>query len=156
MDEIDIKSEEEKRTDNGEFEADFYGTEDIFEDSTYCDPETVANTPIPPTNASNSNLFSNTKFICDICGQQFNQKSHMGSHMMKHSRQALPKSSSCGIGGCTKSFSNKKLLNDHRLKMHKKDTKEEIKLKCHLCPKSFTIQYKLDAHIRYHQGLKVK
>lgn len=63
-------------------------------------------------------------------------------------------------------FHKRKSLTAHKLNVHKIKTprvkvtntsEKKIKLCCELCPKWFTIQHKLDAHIRReHEGLKVK
>lgn len=100
-------------------------------------------------------------YICDYCGQQFNKKSYLGSHMIKHKNELVPKERKthfpCNVQRCKKVYKVKKSLVDHQLKVHGIDIgPSERKLCCPQCPKSFPIQYKLDAHIRKkHEGLKV-
>ncbi|KAJ6632940.1 Zinc finger protein, partial [Pseudolycoriella hygida] len=110
-------------------------------------------------NADDLDPFDSTKFICDICGQQFRIKRYMGSHMIKHKKE-IEKSQAtnirCTVKGCAKSFTQTKLLNCHLKNYHKLESQEKPnKLSCHLCSKQFVMQYILDGHIReVHEGLK--
>lgn len=158
-----IKCEENESS--RDIEVDFYEAEYIDEDFSQYDPESVVEitpvTYVTPTNDSKSNTFDGTKYICDYCDQQFDKKSHIGSHMIIHKRESSQQLA-CTVDGCAKVFANKKSLNKHRLRIHKikaeprvKTSAKQLKLCCHLCPKWFTVQYQLDAHIRKHDGLKV-
>lgn len=73
----------------------------------------------------------------------------------------------CTVEGCIKVFEKRKLLNNHRLKVHKLKpeprikvatvVEKKLKLRCEKCPRFWTTnQHKLDGHIRgKHEGLKV-
>lgn len=154
VDEIGVKSERNV-TDE------FYEAEYIDE---ALDPESTVNF------IDIANPFDSTKFICDYCGQQFDRKNQIGSHMVKHRNEMLdngrPKQFPCTVVGCADVFENRKLFNNHQVEVHRTEaearvnvptvTEKKLKLCCQQCPKWFTIQHKLDAHIRrQHEGLKV-
>lgn len=154
-----------------DFESEFYETEYIDEDFPQFDPDSIEHIPAESTNNINSDAGDCTKFICDYCGKEFDKKSHIASHMVKHKNEVLqkpqfPETFPCTVEGCRKEFEKRKQFNNHRLLVHnikpeprpKVTTVVEKKLKlyCQQCPKWFTIQQKLDAHIREkHKGLKV-
>ena len=125
-------------------------------------PGPINNCVTVTAGSENLNPFDTTKFICDICGQHFRTKRYMGSHMIKHKREIMGISQAigfqCAIKGCEKSFEKKSLLNRHQKKMHQinpEPLQKKQKLSCHLCPKKFVMQFKLDGHIReVHEGLK--
>lgn len=66
---------------------------------------------------------------------------------------------SCTLEGCAKIFATKKGFSLHRLKVHKlkpESIENAARLSCEKCPKMFTAQFKLDAHVRLkHEKLKV-
>ncbi len=91
--------------------------------------------------------------------------------MTKHKNEMLgdcrEKPFPCSVTGCCKGFETRKLLNNHKLKVHKiksehpvmvdADDEKKMKLCCPQCPKWFSVQIKLDGHIRgKHEGLKVR
>ncbi|KAJ6648572.1 Zinc finger protein, partial [Pseudolycoriella hygida] len=131
-----------------------------FNGVSHGDRDSIFNDTVEATDA-NLDLFDDTKYICDMCGQQFEQKSHIGSHMLKHKKEMGNCNATkflCTVKGCAKSFDKRKFLNCHQKNVHKMQPdppKKMIKLLCQQCPKQFVMQYKLDAHIReVHEGLK--
>lgn len=121
---------------------------------------------VASTNDTDSKSGTSEEYICDYCGQVFSQKSYLGAHMTKHRNGPAQTSFPCTVEGCSKVLKSRKGLGKHRLNIHKLraeprpkanvDGEKIVKLNCTQCPKWFTIQLKLDAHVRsYHQGLKV-
>lgn len=109
-----------------------------------------------------SDIVDITKFICDYCGQQFDKKKHLRSHMTKHKKELVPTNFPCTVEGCEKSYKMKKSLISHKLNVHKIEpeacgSNKKLKLCCDKCPKWFTNQHNLDAHVRgEHEGLEVR
>lgn len=163
---IDIKFEDNDLNQNND--AEFYETEYIDEEFSQFDPDVRSvldeETSVDITIA---NTFDDTKYVCDYCGQHFDRKSHLGSHMTKHRKENwAPTRFPCTVKGCSKVFETRRAFSKHRLGVHKiraeprtsvaaVPSKQE-KFCCTQCPKWFLIQVKLDAHIRSkHEGLKV-
>lgn len=153
-----------------EVEPDFYETEYIDEELSQYDPDSVVSDSekfFDDNNDSNSSV--GVKFICDYCDLRFGKKNHIASHMLKHKNEVVPKVRPthfpCNVEGCTKIFQKRKSLTSHKLNVHKiktprvkatSDSEKKIKLFCQRCTKWFTMQHKLDAHIRReHEGQKV-
>lgn len=165
LDEIGRKYEEYDE----DIKSEFYESEIVYidENITKFDPSDSNHSDYSlsaPTN--NTNLFDSTKFICDYCDNtQFDRKSFLATHMVKHKNDFLQKPRKsrlpCTVKGCMKVFEKKKQFDNHRLKVH--NIKVEVtvvekrtKFCCQRCPKSFRAQLKLDAHIRgEHEGLTV-
>lgn len=134
---------------------------------TKCDPELILLSSTVADPIDHLNPFDYTKYICDYCGNGYDRKNELGSHMAKHKREmsveSRPKHIPCPIAGCSKVFAAKKNLNMHRVKVHKvklerrvKIVEKKVKYCCTQCPKWFGVQHKLDAHVRsMHEGLKV-
>lgn len=167
LDEIGLKCEESEP--NREIKLEIYESECNDASFTQYDSESNVQSPAASSDIPNpidhSDPFDNTKYICDYCGQAFDRKSHIGSHMTKHKKEMLvksrPKTFICSVEGCSKVLETRKLFNSHRLKVHKikpepAEGEKRVKLYCPKCPKWCTIQHKLDSHIRaMHEGLKV-
>lgn len=166
MDEVVVKYEENEP--NQDLESELYESEYIDEDFSQDDS---FDQDAGATTADKA--YDSTKYICDYCGQEFSKKSHIGSHMTKHKNETMkeklePETFPCTVVGCYKVFGKRKMFNRHRLNVHKLKpeprikvaavvVEKRLKLNCQQCPKWFTIQYKLDAHIRrIHENLKVK
>lgn len=139
-------------------DTEFYEAEYIDEDFSPFDPD-QNDTDHTPSDTDHSTADVGVKFICDYCGQNFDKKSHIGSHMMKHRNEA--ENFRCSEKKCGKVFRTRLLLKGHKLAAHKLKTEtratveEKDKFHCTQCPKWFTMQIKLDAHLRKHEGLKV-
>ncbi|KAJ6648569.1 Zinc finger protein [Pseudolycoriella hygida] len=166
---VDIGIKHEENDPIQDQESDFYDTEYINDNLTQCDSIASANNFPTSTDDGTSeiNLFDKTKYVCDCCGQQFNQKNHIAAHMTKHRKQMKPQTSNfpCTVKGCVEKFDKKISLNSHQRKVHKIKpepcvkvatvAEKRLKLNCDQCPKQFQVQHKLDAHIREeHEGLK--
>ncbi|KAJ6648573.1 Zinc finger protein, partial [Pseudolycoriella hygida] len=164
-----IKLEEEESIPN--FETEFVDEDSLHSDSDLsqnCAISTEDNVshddqnPIVNNLAGRPDPFDPTKFICDICEQQFRTKRYLGSHMIKHKREIMginqATNLTCNVKGCGKSFEKKILLNCHQRRVHKikpEPQEKTQKLTCHKCQKQFVDQFKLDGHIRQvHEGLK--
>lgn len=135
-------------------------TDSTKNDIDFCTPTSSRN-PLP-------SVLVHSKYICDYCGQHFDKKNTIASHMTKHKNEMLvdsrPKQYACTVDGCNKTFRTKKVLHNHRLKVHKIRSEPRVKvivekkvrLQCPQCPQRFEVEHKLGAHIRSkHEGLKV-
>lgn len=142
LDEVVIKSEE--NTVDGDIKHDFvdYTTE---YDSNGCEAVTQsAQSPPAKTNIPISIPHVNeilSKFICDYCQQQFDKKSQIGAHMVKHKNEHKV---------------HTKKVHKMNLKPLVKDDDSDDRVQCMKCEKWFADQFRLDAHVRSkHEGLRV-
>lgn len=170
-----IKNEENES--NREIKSEFYKFETHDDSIAQSDSQSKVRSfaaqhdIIPSLDSDDSNPLDGARYICDYCGKGFLQKSHIGSHMIKHKKEMeksekriVTKTFTCTVEQCSKVFETRKLLNDHRLKVHKikaerivaTEIEKKQKLRCPKCPKWFHVQHILDGHIRSkHEGLKV-
>ncbi|XP_037025409.1 zinc finger protein 28-like [Bradysia coprophila] len=163
---IDVNMElEENPAEAEDIESEFFKIEYIdakFEQYHYV--STAQNDVTSPVD-THSNSMSSEKYICHYCDRVFNKKTSIGAHMARHRNGPEKNKFPCTIEGCSRVYKTRELYNRHRWNSHKlraeprpeitPDGEKIIKLICQQCPKWFTIQLKLDAHIRsYHQGLK--
>ncbi|XP_037025408.1 zinc finger protein 501-like [Bradysia coprophila] len=163
---VSVKLEEHPA--NEDFESELFETEyidDVDDDFEEYDSDYTPQNDVASADDTNSNSNTGEKYICDYCGQVFSRKSYIGAHMTKHKNGPAQTSFPCTVEGCSKVFNTRKSINRHRLKVHKLkagprpkvtvESEKIVKFNCQECPKWFTMQLKLDAHIRsYHHGLK--
>lgn len=149
---MEVKTEkiEQNRDTDGKFN----------EEPTVFDCKIISTENTDPLPLPTSDIFDLSKFTCDYCGQHFNRKSSIGSHMSIHKPEITVENESermgCGKTDKTrKSFKKLRLrTNEKKLKVHIEANKK-VKYCCTQCPKRFEVEHKLGAHIRSaHQGLK--
>lgn len=167
-DEPIVKNEENEP--NTQIKCEFLEIHCNVENLAPSDTESIANSPAGSTDSSytappnTTTTDDDARYFCDYCGKGYNHKSHLASHMTAHINkiERKQKTFTCSTDGCSQVLKTKKLLEQHRLNIHKikperrGSTAKRAKLCCPKCPKWFAVQYKLDGHIRSkHEGLKV-
>ncbi|CAH0549338.1 unnamed protein product [Brassicogethes aeneus] len=89
-------------------------------------------------------------FECHLCQRKFTSKSSLNRHIETHTNF---NSFKCDI--CLQTYKYQKSLQAHLFKVHNIGTESEVKVTkfiCHICPKSYTENNKLEKHIRTHTG----
>lgn len=86
--------------------------------------------------------FSIRQFICNYCGNIYQTRNEMKSHLRSHN---LTKRYNCLFEGCNKAFRYK-----HHLSNHQRIHTQTSPFQCEQCPANFRQKYALTLHKRKH------
>lgn len=111
-------------------------------------PPIITSTIYRPSNVQKR---INIPLICDFCGEHFDSKSSLITHLNNHVRIHKYK-----CNPCEKSFDNAQYLKQHYVKEHEQvlSAYKEKKFACDICEKRYLTKHLLGLHKKSHENLK--
>ena len=93
-----------------------------------------------------SHLHSEQQFVCDLCGESFQDRIMLGRHKYKHKLAAIDEKVQCSQ--CSKIYTSM-----HSLRQHEKIHKDE-RVTCEVCSKSYSNIFAYKKHKKkFHDGI---
>ncbi|XP_044727520.1 zinc finger protein 569-like [Chrysoperla carnea] len=97
------------------------------------------------------NMHQNTRPIkCTLCPKSFHDIYILKVHMVTHTGERRYK---CDVEGCSRTYTQRTPLVQHKLKYHSNNESEITKFKCKICSKRFKYKRNMEEHLRFHNGV---